>query len=256
MIAEFLNNIILYPFFMTFVRLSGIFATAPFFNDKAVSKSHRLALALCLAIAIAPVVSTYIPAIPGSVGLLFIIVAGEFLIGLLLGYSAKLFMLAFNIAGDFMAAMMGLQAASQLDPRSGGNTTSLSTFLSLIALASFLALDLHLYILKAFIESYDIIGFNKALDLGEVSFALIATISKITILGIKLAAPIVATNFIVNCSLGILNRLVPQIQVFFISMPLTMLVGIFILVLTIASMLILFTEEIENNLIIFAQTIE
>tara|TARA_Y100001960_G_scaffold313821_1_gene377267 strand:+ start:48 stop:818 length:771 start_codon:yes stop_codon:yes gene_type:complete len=256
MIAEFLNNIILYPFFMTFVRLSGIFATAPFFNDKAVSKAHRLALAMTLAIAIAPVVSTYIPAIPGSVGLLVVIIAGEFLIGLLLGYSAKLFMLAFNFAGDFMAAMMGLQAASQMDPRSGSNTTTLSTFLSLVALAAFLALDLHLFILKAFVESYDIIGFNKAMDLGEVSLAIITTVGKITVLGVKLAAPVVVVNFIINCSLGILNRLVPQIQVFFISMPLTMLVGIFVLVLTMASMLILFTEEFENNLILFAQTIE
>jgi flagellar biosynthetic protein FliR len=94
------------------------------------------------------------------------------------------------------------------------------------------------------------------MDLGEVSLAIITTVSKITVLGVKLAAPVVVVNFIINCSLGILNRLVPQIQVFFISMPLTMLVGIFVLVLTIASMLILFTEEIENNLIIFAQTVE
>lgn len=255
MIAEFLNNIILYPFFMTFIRLSGIFATAPFFNDKAVSAKHRLALALTLSIALAPIVSTYIPASPNSVGLLLVIVMGEFFIGLLLGFSAKLFMSAINIAGDFMASMMGLQAASQMDPRTGGNTTALASMLSLIALAAFLTLDLHLYLLKAFIESYNIIGFNKAMDLGEVSMAIIATVSKITVLGIKIAAPVVATNFIINAALGVLNRLVPQIQVFFISMPLTMLVGIFVLVLSLASMLILFTEEIENNLVIFAQEI-
>lgn len=256
MIADFLNNIILYPFFMTFVRMSGIFATAPFFNDKAVSSAHRLGLAITLSIAMAPLVSTYIPAVPKSVGLLMLVVMGEFLIGLLLGYSAKLFMSAINIAGDFMAALMGLQAANQMDPRSGTNTTALSSLLSLIALMVFVALDLHLYILKAFIESYDLIGFNKSLDLGEVAMAIVTTVTKITILGVKIASPIVATNFIVNCSLGILNRLVPQIQVFFISMPLTMLIGIFLLVLSLASMLILFTEEIENNLIIFAQEVE
>lgn len=256
MIADFLNNIILYPFFMTFVRMSGIFATVPFFNDKAVSKLHRLSLALVLSIAIAPIVSTYIPAAPKSVGLLVLVILGEFLIGLLLGYSTKLFMAAINIAGDFMAAIMGLQAASQMDPRSGTNTTALSSLLGLMALAAFLALDFHLYIIRAFIESYSLIGFNKAMDLGEVSMALIVTISKVTILGVKLAAPVVVANFIVNCSLGVLNRLVPQIQVFFISMPLTMLVGIFILVLSLSSMLILFTEELEDNLIIFAQEME
>jgi flagellar biosynthesis protein FliR len=256
MISEFLNNIILYPFFMTFVRMSGIFSAAPFFNDKAVSSKHRLALALILSIALAPVISKYIPAIPNSVSLLLLIIMGEFFIGLLLGYGAKLFLLAVNIAGDFMASMMGLQAANMLDPRSGVNTTTLSSLLSLIALTTFIALDFHLYILKAFVDSYDIIGFNKAMDFGEVSLAIITTISKMTILGVKMAAPVVVANFIINCALGILNRLVPQIQVFFISMPLTMLIGLFVLVLSIASMLILFTEEIEDNLIIFSQELE
>jgi len=256
MFSEFLNNIILYPFFITLVRLTGIFLTVPVYADKAVSAKVRLSIALVFSIALAPIVSEYVPTIPKSVSLLILVVLGEFLIGILLGFGAKLFMLAMNIAGDFMAAMMGLQAASMMDPRSGSNTTTLSSMLSLIALAAFLSMDFHLYIIRAFIESYNIIGFNKAMDLGEVAMAIIATVSKVTALGVKIASPIVVANFIVNCALGILNRLVPQIHVFFISMPLTMLIGIFILVLTLASMLILFTEEIENNLIIFAQEIE
>ncbi|HAG52734.1 MAG TPA: flagellar biosynthetic protein FliR [Alphaproteobacteria bacterium] len=256
MFSEFLNNIILYPFFVTLVRLTGIFLTVPVYADKAVSAKVRLSIALVFSIALAPIVSEYVPTIPKSVSLLILVVLGEFLIGILLGFGAKLFMLAMNIAGDFMAAMMGLQAASMMDPRSGSNTTTLSSMLSLIALAAFLSMDFHLYIIRAFIESYNIIGFNKAMDLGEVAMAIIATVSKVTVLGVKIASPIVVANFIVNCALGILNRLVPQIHVFFISMPLTMLIGIFILVLTLASMLILFTEEIENNLIIFAQEIE
>ena len=70
-----------------------------------------------------------------------------------------------------------------------------------------------------------------------------------------MASPVVVTNFIINISLGVLNRLVPQIHVFFISMPLTMLVGAFILVLSMASMLILFVEKIEDSMIIFSQEI-
>ena len=256
MFSEFLNNIILYPFFIVFVRLSGIFMTVPMFADKAVSAKTRLAIAVVFSMALAPIVSQYIPTIPGSVSLLMLIVLGEFLIGVLLGFGAKLFALAINFAGDFMAAMMGLQAASMFDSRTGSNSTSLSALLSIIALAAFIALDLHLYIIKAFVESYDVIGFNKAMPLEEVAMAIVLTVTKITILGVKLAAPVVAANFIVNCALGILNRLVPQIHVFFISMPLTMLLGIFILVLSIASMLILFTEEIENNMIIFSQEID
>lgn len=256
MFADFLNNIILYPFFITLVRLSGVFATAPFYADKGVNIKARLTIAVVLSIAIAPAVSQHIPTIPGSVGLLLLVILGEFFIGLLLGFGAKLLMLAVNIAGDFMAAIMGLQAASMFDTRSGSNTTSISSMLSIMALAAFIALDLHLYLLQAFIESYNIIGFNKAMDLGEVAQAIILTVSKSMILGVKMAAPVVVTNFIINCSLGVLNRLVPQIHVFFISMPLTMLSGIFILVLSIASMLILFTEEVENNLIIFSQEVE
>lgn len=256
MFADFLNNIILYPFFITFVRLSGLFMTVPVYADKSVSPRVRLTIALVFSLALAPVISQHIPTAPPTVSLLLLIIMGEFFIGLLLGFGAKLFMMAINIAGDFMAAMMGLQAASMFDSRTSTNTTTLSAMLSIIALAAFVALDLHLYIIKAFVESYTIIGFNKAMPMEEVAMAMVITVTKITILGIKLASPVVVSNFLVNCSLGVLNRLVPQIHVFFISMPLTMLVGIFIIVISIASMLILFTEEIENNMIIFTQEVE
>lgn len=252
MFAEFLNNIILYPFFITFIRISGMFLTLPLFSDKLISTPIKLTIALLLTLALSPIVSQYIPLQPTNVSVLALVIITELAIGILMGISARFFIYAVNIAGDFMSTLMGLQSSSMFDPSTGTNSTTLSKMLTLMALAAFLALDLHLYVIKAFIESYSIIPYNYNIDLGELSFAIISLVSKITILGIKIASPVVITNFLINIALGILNRLVPQVQVFFISMPLTMLVGVFILVLTVSSMIILFTEEIEDNLILFA----
>ena len=254
MFADFLTNIIAYPFIVVFIRLTGILITAPLYSDKTLPTPIKFTMAFMIALALAPSVSEFIPVPSNSLSFITGTVFFELLIGILLGLSARLFMFAVTIAGDFMSNLMGLQAASMFDPASGTNTVAISKLLSLIALAAFIALNMHLYMLEAFVQSYTIIPINSGLDMGEVVYAVIATVTKVTILGIKMAAPVVILNFLVNLALGVLNRLVPQIQVFFISMPLTMLVGIFILALTITSMIILFTEEIENNMIIFSQT--
>ncbi|MCP4355717.1 MAG: flagellar biosynthetic protein FliR [Proteobacteria bacterium] len=255
MFADFLNNMILYPFFMVSVRLTGIFLTVPPFSDKVVSVRIRVVILLVLSLALSPVVSHYIPAEPNSVSLVTLVILKEFLIGLLLGISVRLFFFAINVAGDFMSATMGLQSASMLDPSTKTNTAAIGRILQMAALVIFLSLNMHLYMIEAFVESYNLVKFNTTLDIGTVMYSLIAVVTKIFILGIKMASPVVVANYIINISLGVLNRLVPQIHVFFISMPLTMLVGTFILLLSLSSMLILFTEEIEDNMVIFSQEI-
>jgi len=255
MFAEFLNNIILYPFFIVSVRLSGLFITIPPFNDKTISIRFRVGSLIVLTLALSPIVSEYIPQAPSQVSELALIILNELLIGILLGIGVRLFFFAINIAGDFMSATMGLQSASMMDPSTQTNTMALSRILRVMAVVLFLVLDMHLYMIKAFIQSYDLVAFNATLDFGAVLFAIIKTVTKLFIVGIQMASPVVVTNFIINISLGVLNRLVPQIHVFFISMPLTMLVGVFMLVLSMASMLILFTEKIEDNMIIFSQEI-
>lgn len=256
MFAEFLNNIILYPFFIVSVRLSGIFLTVPPLSDKAISIKIRITALVLISLALAPVLSKYIPVQPEHISELVIVILKELLIGILLGIGVKLFLLAVNIAGDIMAATMGLQSASLLDPSTNVNSTALARLLVLIATVSFLVLGFHLYMIRAFVESYELIKFNTTLDPGAIMMAIINTVTQVMILAVKMASPVLAANFIINISLGVLNRLVPQVHVFFISMPLTMITGVFILVLSIASMLILFTEEIENNMIIFAQEIQ
>lgn len=255
MFADFLNNIILYPFFIVFVRLGGIFMTFPFLSDKYISIKIRLSLLLMITLALAPAVSQFVGTPPVAISGLSLVIFKELLIGILLGLGARLFMFAINIAGDFMAANMGLQSASMFDPTTQSNSTAVSRLISIIALLAFISLDFHLYIIQAFIESYNLIEFNSNLDKGAVMLAIISSVTKLTVLGVKMASPVVATNLIINLSLGVLNRLIPQIHVFFISMPLTMLIGVFILVLSITSMLVLFTEEIGNNIIIFSQEI-
>ena len=185
MFADFLNNIILYPFFIVSVRLTGLFVTIPPFNDKSVSIRFRVGSLIVLTFALAPIVSEYIPQSPSLISELVLVILNELLIGILLGLGVKLFFFAINIAGDFMSATMGLQSASMMDPSTHTNTMALSRILRVTAVVLFLVLDMHLYMIKAFIQSYDLVSFNATLDFGAIMFAIIKTVTQLFIVGIS-----------------------------------------------------------------------
>lgn len=205
-------------------------------------------LAVMVSFAMFPVLEPTLPLLPESTTLLLKYIFAEFVMGVIMGIGARLFMNALQIAGEVIAFMSGLQASTLFDPSIGGQTSAPSLFLSVVGGMLVLALNLHHMAIQGVMESYQIFPPGEIPLWGDSALAVARTLTDAFAIGVKMAAPIMVVGFLTYVGFGVFNRLIPQIQVFFVALPLNIVIGIFFLILTLSSMLMLFGEELANHL--------
>ena len=251
---DFITQLFLFPFFMVFVRLGAMMMVMPAISDGAVSPRIRLMAGLSIAFLMYPALMDKIPDVPDSTAVMIVMVLGEVLIGIMMAIGARLFLASMALAGDMISFMSGFQAATLFDPRLGGMSTAPATFLTIMASLLVFATGLHLWMLQAVFESYEVLPIGQIPPMGDALTAIVNLLGAIYVIGVKLAAPVVTVGFLTYMGFGLLNRLVPQVQAFFIALPLTLSLGLFVLGVSLASMVTLFSDEIFNYAILFTQT--
>jgi flagellar biosynthetic protein FliR len=230
-------------------RILGLIAAAPLFGNTSVPASVKVMLGVLLASIITPA----IPALPAAdpmswAGLL--IVVQEMLIGLAMGFAMRVVFAAVEMAGEISSLTMGLGFATFFDPNTQGRSSAISQFLALVATMAFLAVNAHLVLLSALVESFSTMpvsatplyggGFKQLADWGGKIFSS----------GVQLSLPIVAALLITNVALGILTRAAPQLNLFGIGFPVTLGVGLLVIAMSLpylaTPMQNLFLEGIER----------
>lgn len=220
--------------FAVFCRVGAFFMTAPAFGDFSLSPRVRLAAALAVAVAIAPVEAAKFPSVEdaNALGVLAPLLAGEVLVGLLLGLAARVMMSALNVAGQIIALQSGLSLAQIFDPTQQIQGAIVGGFLAVLGTTMIFATDLHHLLLSAISDSYALFAPGRLPEVGDMSELLVATISNAFSLGLRLAAPFVLFGLVFYAGAGVLNRLMPQAQVFFMLLPANIAVAILLLSLT------------------------
>ncbi|MFC5476042.1 flagellar biosynthetic protein FliR [Paraherbaspirillum soli] len=215
-------------FLWPFIRMLALISTAPIFGETLVQRPVKVGLAALLAIAIGPTLDP-MPAIPViSAGGVWIIMQ-QLLIGVAMGFSMRLVFTAVQMAGDFAGLQMGLSFASFFDPTSGGNTMVLASMLNMLAMLIFLAVDGHLMVIATLAESFHTLPIADApLAASGWQFLVLAG-GHVFAAGLMLALPLVAALLTLNLAMGILNRASPQLSIFAVGFPLTLLGGMLIL---------------------------
>lgn len=215
----------LYPL----VRVLGFTAIAPVFNNVAIPRRVRLAVGLAIGLGIAPLA----PPVTGvdinsGVGLWML--AREMGIGLAMGFAMRLTFSAIDMAGEQIGLQMGLGFAVFYDPTSAGQTPVIANFLILLATLVFMSINGHLMMIATVAQSFQAIpiapGFLPAE--GWINLALMAKM--IFAMGLLLALPVTVALMITNLALGVLNRAAPQLSLFTIGFPIT-IVGGFVLLM-------------------------
>lgn len=254
MLTAFLTQYVVYPFFIIFARLAAMIMVLPGFSYSAVSARIRLLMTLAIALVLFPVVSPYVPPFPVNGMDVAVIVIMEVLLGTLLGLGVRILITAMSTAGDFISYLIGLQAATIFDPGAGSQTTAPAMFLTLLGMMVFFSVNLHHTMITALVESYVLFPPGLApVDMQDVAYGLLKTTTHALDLGLRIAAPVVVAGFLVYVGFGLLNRLVPNIQVFFVTVPITLWLGIFILGISLGGMLSLYAEELAAYGLIFMQ---
>jgi len=236
-------------YLLVFARAGSMIMLLPAIGDVGVPPRVRLALALAISFALAPgLVHDYPAAAPANDIALGLLVAQEVVAGVLVGTMARIIMSALSVAGYLVATQIGLAYAQTLDPTQGEQGAIVGTFFSLLGTVLIFATNLHHLAIGAIAGSYHLIPPGAALPTGDMAELVVRLVSGSFALGLQIAAPFLVFGFAVNAAVGILARLMPQLQVFFIAMPINILAGFFLMMLLLGTLMTVFLDYYTQSM--------
>lgn len=218
-------------------RVGSVCMLLPGLGEAEVPMNIRAGMALLLTILVLPLLAPGLPAMPESSISLLGWIAGEIMIGLWLGWLARLPMLALPIAGQFAAGALGLSNVLQPDPLLGPQASALSRLFGLVAPVLLLTSGLYVLPLTALVTSYRLFVPGAWLTGGDLALSVTDAVSDSLALSLQLGGPFIAAGIVWQLVLGVVARLVPQLQVYFVAMPGQIMGGLVLLALMSAGML-------------------
>lgn len=214
-----------------FVRISAALLVAPLFGARNVNVRVRLALGLLLSLAIAPQLSA-LPAVDPLSPVGIAIAMRQVLIGVTMGFILQMVFSALTQAGEYIALSMGLGFASAIDPVGGVQVPMISQFLTILATLIFLALNGHVLMIGFLLESFATLPVAGDGLLAEDLWTIISFGSQMFAGAVLIALPAMAALLLVNLAMGVVTRAAPQLNIFAVGFPVTILAGFAILILT------------------------
>lgn len=235
-------------YLLAFARIGTMLMLLPGLGEMSVPVRLRLTAALVLTAVILPLHRDAYEINLGAPGPVVVLLTQEILIGFLLGATARLTMSALQLAGSVVAQQLGLGFVMAVDPGQGQQGVILGNFLTLLGVTLLFATNLHHLLIAALDASYSLFRPGEVPASGDMAALVTQTIAGAFKVSIQLSAPFLAFGILFNLGLGLLSRLMPQMQVFFVAMPLTILVGLLILVFVIGAMMTVFLGYTEGVL--------
>lgn len=206
------------------VRILAFIAAVPLWSTAGIPRRTRLILGLAITLALAPALPAMPNVAPGSLTGLWIL-AQQMLIGIAMGFAARVVFTAVDLAGEFIGFQMGLGFATFYDPLNSAQTPVISEFIGLLGLLLFLSLNGHLIYIATLAQSFHAIPVS-ATSLGTGSWLNIAELGgKIFSAGLLIALPVIVALMITNIALAVLTRAAPQLNIFALGFPLTLIGG-------------------------------
>lgn len=235
-------------FLLVFGRVGTLVMMMPGIGERAILMRSRLGFALLLTLIILPGVRASLPAVsPNGAGAVGVLV-GEVAVGLTIGLAVRFVMASLHVAGTVIAQQLGLSFGVTADPMSGVQNPSIANFLTILGVVMVFATDLHHVAIAAIHDSYAMLPPGGLDMIGDTAMLAVRAASRGFSVGVKVSAPFIAFALLFNLGLGVLARLMPQFQVFFLAMPATILIGMGILLATLASIMGVYLSDLESFL--------
>jgi flagellar biosynthetic protein FliR len=232
---------------LIFVRIGAALMMMPGFSEAYVFSRSRLLLAMLLSVVLAAPITPHLPALPQTLAGLVLLFSGETLLGLFLGASTRIMFATLHVAGSTIAVQSGLATASVFDPNQSTQGTLPGNFLTTVAMVLLFVTDGHHMLLRGLARSYAQLGAGMDLPVGDMAGFITDIVQKGFDLGIQMAAPLLLVGLLTNLAMGVLNRLMPSFHVFFIALPLQLLLSFATLMLSFAAGLLVFFAFLETE---------
>jgi flagellar biosynthesis protein FliR len=237
---------------LLFARLGTVMMLAPGWGEAAIPATFRLAAAVLATAALAPGLAASAPAVPQTFAGIVPLVGMEVFTGLVLGGAVRILMSAMQVAGTIIGIASGLGFAQQIDPMVGQQSAIFSAFFSLLGVLLVTSIGLHRVMIEAAAESYLRFPPGAWPPLGDAVSYFVQAVSDAFRLGMQIAAPVLVFSLVFNIAIGLANRLVPQVQMFMILMPIGVLLSIAVTALGFGAGAMVWLEAMDQQARVFA----
>ncbi len=241
-------NLEVYRFIFVFLRIGAAVAFMPGFMNSYISTRQRLSVALAITIVLVPFLGSYLPPAPADFLEMAKICLFEVTYGVFIGVFMQVLYSSLSLVGNFAGQAIGFSNAQIFDPAFQTQSIVIETFLSITALTVIFITDLHHLMLGAVIDSYSLFPVGGPLPVADFSNFLSQTLNQSFIMGFKIGSPFIAFSIIFYVGMGLVSRLMPQLNIFFLSLPLQIYLGLGLLLITVPMMVLWFLRYYEEGL--------
>lgn len=240
-----------FAFILTFVRIGSAIMIMPGVGDSFAPARVRLHFALGVTLVMFPLVMPNLPyPLPNTFALASLIVM-EFIIGIFFGTLARIFMAALDTAGMVISTQSGLANAQIFNPSLATQGSIIGAFLSVTGVVFLFSVDMHHYLIMGLLETYEMFEVGAIPDTGSMAEVISKALAKSFSIGVKLAAPFLIITLLIYVGMGVLSRLMPQVQVFLLALPLQILISLMSLTMIVSAGLLYWITEYEKSMTFF-----
>lgn len=229
-------------FLLVFIRTVSMFATAPLYGSNGIPAQVKVWGAAAVAFLLFPLVAAGAGSVPMDLGSLVALGVEEAIVGSAIGFTMGLIFFGIDYAGEIMGIEMGISISSLIDQESGVNVATIGQMEAVIAVFIFLILNGHLFLLQALKMSYTAVPIAGLKLTGSAVDLFVHLTGMVFVTAIKIGAPVIVSLFLANVILGVMARMVPQVNVFFVGMPLTIGVGLVVLIASLPFFVMVFSR--------------
>jgi flagellar biosynthesis protein FliR len=236
-------------FILVLLRISTFLVAWPVFGSSNVPAPVKILLGLILTVILFPIAGRDRLDAAALDQYYFWLMMREAFVGIAMGFLARFFFFAISICAQIVSDSIGLSSIQLLNPTTSDRSTAVEEFYTMLATLLFLGMNGHHLFISGLAKSYEMIPLSlKGLELAALG-NMAALTQIVTIIGVKLAAPVFIAVFLMNIAMGIVGRAVPQINVFVTSMPVNILVGLFVLIISVPLLLTGMGDLLNDTLI-------
>lgn len=230
--------------FLAICRIGGCFMTLPGFSSSRINVQMRLLLCVAVAMALTPVLwDSIYPRVTGASQVAIIgLIVSETAIGAMYGLIARFYVLGLQFTGALLGSSIGFSAPGGSDIIEDSAENQLTNFISFSGLLLLFILDFHHVVIKALVDSYTLTPVGTLASSQKMLITLTDTLRASFMIMLRLASPFVIYGLMFNVSVGLINKLAPQIPVYFISTPFALAGGLFMFYLSVAAMIRQFVD--------------
>jgi flagellar biosynthetic protein FliR len=224
-------------FMLVFARIGAMVMLLPGLGEVNIPARAKLSIALMLTLIILPLHRSAYNVDTSSIVPLLLLMVHEIVIGIVLGATARVTLSALQVAGSIIAQQLGLGFVTSVDPTQGQQGVLIGNFLTILGITLLFATDTHHLVIAALNDSYKIFAPGEIMSSGDVAALATSAFAAAFKIGTQLAAPFLVFGLVFNMGLGVLARLMPQMQVYFVGVPLSIIIGFLIFAVVLATMM-------------------